>query len=170
MSRKLSGLLTALVVAVLVVSTPVALRAQSMSDYLENNIIDWLLRGEEFNPPSSVYVGLSTSACSDSSFGTEVTGNNYSRVEIESALASWAGTQSAGSETASSGSGGQTSNNDPVEFPTPSGSWGTVTHWFIADAPTSGNLLFCSALSASKAINSGDTVSFAAGALTITFQ
>jgi hypothetical protein len=63
-----------------------------------------------------------------------------------------------------------TSNNATIAFPTPSAGWGTVTHWFLADASTTGNILFCAALTTGKTINTGDTVSFAAGSLTITLQ
>lgn len=148
-------------------------QAQAFSDYVENKLVDLLVRGQTFTPPATVYVGLSTAACSDSSVGTEVANsNNYSRVAVTSSLANWAGTQSAGSTTASSGTGGQTSNNAAINFPTPSGSWGTVTHWFLIDSGTygSGNLLICDDLTVSKTINNGDTVSFAIGALTITTQ
>nr|WP_297388299.1 hypothetical protein [uncultured Roseateles sp.] len=144
--------------------------AQAFSDYLENKLIDHLLRGQTLTAPATVYVGLSTAACGDSGFGTEVTGGSYARVAVTSSLANWAGTQSAGSTTASSGTGGQTSNNAAINFPTPSAGWGTVTHWFIADASTSGNLLVCASLGTSKTINSGDTVSFGIGALTVTVQ
>ena len=37
----------------------------AMSDYLENKIIDWLLRGQAYTPPATAYVGLYTAAPSD---------------------------------------------------------------------------------------------------------
>lgn len=138
------------------------------SDYLENKIIDYILRGGSFTAPSNTYVGLLTAAPSDSGGGTEVSGNNYARVTVASSTTNWAGTQSSGSTSASSGTGGQTSNNGAITFPTPSGSWGTVTHFAVYDASTSGNLLYWGALGSSQTISSGNTVSFAAGALTIT--
>lgn len=139
------------------------------SDYLENKIIDWLLRGQTFTPPATVYVGLFTTAPSDSGGGTEVSGGSYARVGVGSSLANWAGTQSAGSTTASSGTGGQTSNNGAITFPAPTANWGTVTHFGLFDASTSGNLLFWAALTASKTINNGDPAQvFAIGALTLT--
>lgn len=160
---------TGLLLVMGLMSAPV-LHAQAMSDYLENKLTDQLFRAQTYTFPATVYVGLSTAACSDTSFGTEVSGGNYSRAAVASALANWAGTQSSGSTTASTGTGGQTSNNNAVAFATPSAGWGTVTHWFLADAASAGNLLFCAALTASKTINSGDTVSFAAAALTVTLQ
>ncbi len=159
-----------LLIAALGLFSTNVVHAQALSDYAENKYIDHLVRGTAFTAPATVYVGLSTAPCSDSSFGTEVSGGSYARVSVTANTTNWAGTQSAGSTTASSGTGGQTSNNIAVNFPTPSAGWGTVTHWFLADASTSGNLLICAALTVSKTINSGDTVSFAIGALTVTLQ
>lgn len=149
---------------------PAPVLAQSFSDYLENKLIDWLLRGEALTPPATVYVGLSTSACSDSATGTEVSAGGYARAAVTSSLPNWAGTQSAGSTTASSGTGGQTSNNASISLGTASADWGTVTHWFLIDASSGGNLLFCAALTSSRSITTGAVVSFAAGALTVTLQ
>lgn len=141
----------------------------AMSDYLENKLVDQLFRGQSAPTTTTLYVGLFTASPSDSGGGTEVSGNNYGRVAVTSSLANWAGTQSSGSTTASSGTGGQTSNNESISFGTPSASWNTVTHFGIFDASTGGNLLFWGALSTSKTINSGDTVNFPAGSLTVTF-
>lgn len=141
----------------------------AMSDYLENKLVDHLFRAQTLSAPSTLHIGLLTSAPSDSGGGTEVSGNNYSRVAVTSSLANWAGTQAAASTTASSGSGGQTSNNAAITFPTPSGNWGTVSHFGIFDAASGGNLLFHGALTIAKTINQSDTVSFPAASLTITF-
>jgi hypothetical protein len=140
----------------------------ALSNYLENAVIDWLLRGQSFTPPATVYVALHTAAPSDSGGGTEVSGGSYARVSVASSLANWAGTQSAGSTAASSGTGGTTSNNGTITFPAPTANWGVVTHIGVYDASSSGNLLFYAALTTSKTINNGDAApSFAAGALTL---
>lgn len=138
----------------------------AMSDYLENKIIDWLLRGQAFTPPATVYAALFTAAPSDSGGGTEVSGGSYARVSVASSLANWAGTQSAGSTTASSGTGGTTSNNNAITFPAPTANWGVVTHVAIFDASSGGNLLFWGALTTSKTVNNGDAApSFTAASL-----
>lgn len=168
--QAVKSIFSKLVLSVVLAVAAFGVQAQTLSDYVENKVVDLLLRGQAFTPPATVYVGLSTAACSDASVGTEVTGGSYARVAVTSSLANWAGTQSAGSTTASTGTGGQTSNNGAITFPTPSASWGTVTHWFLIDAASGGNLLICAALTTSKAINSGDSVSFAAGAITVTLQ
>ena len=150
---------------------PLFVGAQALTDYAENKLVDAVLRGQSLGAPATWYVGLLTAACSDSSAGTEVTGGSYARVAVTAGLTQWAGTQSAGSTTASSGTGGQTSNNATITFPAPTASWGTVTGFALYDASTSGNQWFCFTLTTSKTVNNGDAApSFAAGALTITFQ
>lgn len=139
----------------------------AITDYLENKIVDWLMRGQAFTPPATLYVGLFTAAPSDAGGGTEVSGGAYARVAVTSSLANWAGTQSAGSTVASSGTGGTTSNNAAITFPAPTANWGSITHFGIFDAATAGNLLLWSALTTAKTVNNGDAApSFAAGALT----
>lgn len=139
----------------------------AMSDYLENKIVDWLFRAQTFTPPAGLFIGLLTAAPSDTGGGTEVSGNAYARVNLAPSLTNWAGTQAAASTTASTGTSGTTSNNSAVTFPTPTASWGTVTHFGIWDASTAGNLLFYGALNISKTINSGDTVTFPISSLSV---
>lgn len=138
----------------------------ALSNYLENNIIDFVLRGQTFTPPSTLYVGLFTSAPSDTGGGTEVSGGSYARVSLASSLVNWAGTQGAGTTTASTGTSGTTSNNTVISFPAPTANWGTITYVGLFDASTSGNLIIYGALSASKTVNNGDAApSFQAAAL-----
>ena len=151
----------------------------AMSDFLENKLVDFLFRAQALGVtgataaagtgPANMYIGLLTAAPSDAGGGTEVSGNNYGRATVVSSLTNWAGTQAAASTTASSGTGGQTSNNAAITFATPSGTWGTVTHFGIYDAVTGGNLLFWGSLTIAKTINQSDTVTFPAASLTITF-
>lgn len=148
-----------------------SVQAQALTDYAENKLVDHIFRGQTFTAPATLYISLHTASCSDSSGGTEVTGGSYARVAVTSSLANWAGTQSAGSTSASSGTGGQTSNNAAITFPAPTANWGSVTHFGIYDASTSGNMIICQSLTTSKTINNGDAApSFAIGALTVTLQ
>lgn len=149
----------------------------AFSDFAENKLIDWLFRGQALgitgasagagSGPTALYVGLLTSTPTDSTAGTEVSGGSYARVTVNSSLANWAGTQGAGTTTASSGTSGTTSNNNAITFPAPTANWGTVTGVAVYDAASGGNLLFYSALTASKTVNNGDAApSFVSGALT----
>lgn len=116
-----------------------------------------------------LYVGLLTAAPSDSGGGTEVSGGSYARVAVNSTLANWAGTQAAASTTASTGTGGQTSNNGSVTFPAPTANWGSITHFAVYDAPTTGNLLYWAALGTPKTVNNLDPAPFfSAAQLTVT--
>ena len=128
----------------------------ALSNYLENKLIDRIFRGQAFTFPANVYFGLLTSAPSDSGGGTEVSGGSYARVEIAASMANFAGTQAAGSTTASSGTSGETSNNVNITFPAPTGNWGVISYVAVYDASTSGNLLVWGALTTPKTVNSGD--------------
>lgn len=133
----------------------------AMSDYLEGELIKHIFRTGSFTKPSVLAVALFTAAPNDAGGGTEVSGNNYSRASLNPLDANWA---------APAAGNGVTSNSSAINFATPSGAgWGLVTHFGIYDATSAGNLLFHGALTTSKTINSGDTVSFPAGTLQITF-
>jgi len=124
----------------------------AMSDYLENEILDHILSVGSYTMPTAVYVGLSTGSFNDDNSGTELTGNNYSRKAI----------------TFGAASSGTASNNAAVEFDAATGSWGTVSHFGIFDAASSGNLLIHGALTASKVIETGDILKIAIGDMDIT--
>ena len=124
------------------------------SDYLEDELLDHAFRNSSYTPAATVYVGLYTAAPTDAGGGTEVSGGSYARVAV----------------TFGAASGGAISNSGDVEFTEATGSWGTCTHFGIFDASVAGNLLGWDALTASKAINSGDTARFATGELDITLD
>jgi hypothetical protein len=142
--------------------------AAALTDYAENKLIDAVLRGQSLGAPATWYVALYTACPTDSSAGTEVSGGSYARVAVTASLANFAGTQSAGSTAASSGTGGTSSNNAVITFPAPSAAWGVVVCWGLVDAASAGNPWIYSALTANKTINNGDAApSFAAGAATV---
>lgn len=141
----------------------------NLTNYAENKLIDALMRAQSLGAPATWYIGLLTAAA-DAEAGTltEVSGGSYARVAVTASLANWAGTQGAGTTAASSGTGGQTSNNAAIAFPTATAAWGTVTHVALFDASTGGNAWIVIALTASRTVASGDPCSFAAAALTLT--
>ncbi len=124
----------------------------AMSDYLELKVLDHVLGTSAYTMPSTVYIGLSTGSFADDNSGTELTGNGYAR-------------QSIAFDAAASGT---TDNTSAVDFPTATGSWGTVSHYGLFDASSGGNLLIHGAFTASKAVASGDILRIAAGELDIT--
>lgn len=140
----------------------------SMSNYLENKLIDFLFRGVAFSPPSTLYVALCTSAPTDSSTGStisEVSGGNYSRQSLAASNTNWYTTNGDTGAT-SSGTNGTTGNAATLTWA--GVTWtGTVTDVAICDAATGGNVLFYASLAAAKTVASGDSISFAANSLTI---
>jgi len=126
----------------------------SFTNFLETEILDHVFAGAAYTAPSTKYLALFT-AVADGEAGsvTEVSGNAYARQSI-----------------AFTTSGATTSNSAAVEFPTATGSWGTITHVGIFDASTSGNLMVYATLTASKAIASGDVFRVPSGDLDITLN
>lgn len=124
----------------------------AMSDYLENEILDHILGTGAYTMPTAVYVGLSTGSFNDDNSGTELSGSGYAR-------------QSIAFNAAASGTA---DNSGAVDFPAATGSWGTVSHFGLFDASTSGNLLIHGALTASKFVDTGDILRIAAGDMDIT--
>ncbi len=126
----------------------------SFTNFLETEILDHVFAGAAYSAPGTLYIGLFT-AISDGEAGsvTEVSGSAYARQTM-----------------AFTTSGATTSNNAAVEFPTATGSWGTITHVGIFDASTSGNLMVYATLTASKAITTGDVFRVPSGDLDITLN
>lgn len=124
----------------------------AFSNYLENALINGTLRATTYTAPTTVYVGLFTTDPTDAGSGTEVSGNAYAR-------------QSA---TFAAPSNGAASTDADIQFPQATGNWGTVTHFAIFDALTTGNMMYHGALTASKNIETGDVFKIATGSLTVT--
>ena len=125
-----------------------------MSNYLENALVNATLRNTSYTSPTTIYVALYTTDPTDADTGTEVSGNGYARQSV----------------AFSSPSNGATSNSGAVEFPQATGSWGTVAYIGLRDASSGGNLLYHTALDASKAIATGDVFRIAIGSLTVTLS
>jgi len=134
----------------------------SFSDYLEDKVLNHVFGGTAYTAPSTLYVGVFTSAASDTGPGTEVSGNGYAR---QSAAFTVSGT----SPTTATSSAA-------IEFPEATGSWGTVTYAGVFDALTGGNMLAWAELTdpadfvtpLPKAISTGDILRISSGNLKVT--
>lgn len=124
----------------------------ALSNYLENALINATLRNTAYSSPATVYAALFTSDPTDAGTGTEVSGGSYARKAI----------------TFGAPSNGASTNSGAVEFDQATGNWGTITHFGIYDALTSGNLLYHGALTTSKTIETGDVFKFATASVTVT--
>jgi hypothetical protein len=133
--------------------------AGSFSDYVEAKVLELVVGKTAFALPS-VFVALYTVMPTDvTASGTEVTGGSYARKST------------AGSDWAAAASpAGTISNAAVITFVTPSASWGTVVGFALYDALTVGNELAWADLTTSQAIGTGNTVSFAISALSLSLS
>lgn len=123
----------------------------SFSNTFETRVLQWTFTTGSPTRPTAWYVALFTTDPTDAGTGTEVSGGSYARTAVTFTV-----------------SGDTASNSGAVEFPEATGSWGTITHIGIYDASTSGNLIAHAALTASKAIASGDILRFPIGDIDVT--
>lgn len=127
----------------------------SMTDYLENVLINTVLRNTGFTPPTTTYAALFTSnPGGDAPAAGEVSGGWYARQSV-----AW-----------NPPANGATANTNAITFPQVTGAAVTITHLVIFDAATNGNALFWAPLTSSKDLAIADALSFAAGAITVTLQ
>jgi len=124
-----------------------------MSDYLEVALLNATLNGTAFTAVNNPYVSLHTADPTDAGTGTEVSGGSYARTASSFATAS--------------GTSGLVATDADTTFPTATAAWGTVGWIGLWDAASSGNMLYHTALDASKTIDSGDIFKITTGNLTV---
>lgn len=124
--------------------------ADSKTTYLENKILDHVLRSVAYTDPTNVYLALFTAAPGEGGGGTEATGGSYARKVMAFAAAA----------------SGSCSTNAEISFTgMPAG---TFTHIGIFDALTNGNLLYYKALPTSITTEANDDIIFPSGNITVT--
>jgi hypothetical protein len=127
----------------------------NMSDYLEVALLNLTLNGTSYSGMTDPYISLHTSDPTDAgTSSTEVSGGSYARVASSFATAS--------------GTSGAVVTDATATFPTATANWGTVGWIGLWDAASSGNMLYHTALDASKTIDSGDIFKITAGNLSVT--
>lgn len=128
-------------------------KMSAASDYLENRVLDHVLKNTAYTQPTNLYIGLWTAdnGLESGTLTSEVSGGSYARQLV----------------TFGAASGGSASNSATVTFPAATANWGTITHVAVMDAVTAGNVLFHGAVTTSKTIESGDTFQISSGNLTI---
>ena len=145
--------------------------ANAATNYLERRILHFLFKNNSLSfssPGDSIYVGLATAvSAAETGSLTEATFTNYTRQQVtptasgSPATGGWTlvGSDSTDTQTAT--------NENNIEFPASGGTTNVITHVFIVDAASSGNILFVGALDASKTIANGDIFRINANNLTI---
>lgn len=130
----------------------------SFSDYLELEVLKWVTgQTNALGTAPTPWLALATAVSGDGASFTEVTGTNYARVNT---AGNWAAPAT-----------GSVSNNATVSYAQAGNNWsGPITHAVIMDANAAGNILCVLALSASKTVNTNDTLQFTSGNLTVTLD
>ena len=127
--------------------------SNAATNYLERRLLNFLFKNNSLSfasPGDSIYVGLATAvSAAETGSLTEASFGGYARQQV--AAASWTtiGADSTDTQTAK--------NTSAIEFPAKTDSGNvTITHVIIADASSSGNILFVGALDASKTLAQND--------------
>lgn len=114
-----------------------------------NSLLNYTLRGTAYTPPSTLWVALFTTPCTNSATGTEVTGGSYVRKQV----------------TFNAAAGGACTNvADITILGMPAAS---IVSMAIMSASSAGTHLFYGAVT--KTTNSGDTFTIRAGDLNVGF-
>ena len=124
-----------------------------MSDYLEVKLLNLTLNGTAFTAVNNPYVSLHTANPTDAGTGTEVSGGSYARTASSFATAS--------------GTSGLVASDADITFPTATGTWGVVGWIGLWDASTGGNMLYHTALDATKTVDACDIFKITTGNLTV---
>lgn len=122
----------------------------NVSDYLEKACLDWAMGGASPTRPTAWYVGLGTAA-PNASAGSELTMAGYTRQTVTfGAAASPAGT---------------VSNAATMSFG-PFSTGCTLSGIQVWDASAAGNMLWYGVLATPRTLGAGDSITFAAAAVT----
>lgn len=129
------------------------------STHLAHALMNHVFRGTAYTAPASTYLALATA---------DLTDDNLTANEIDSATHTWYARQEITSWTAPSA--GVSSNSNQIQFTPVSGTSITISHWGIYDAATSGNLLASGALNDSKTLNVDDIYTLAENEIELTWD
>jgi len=128
----------------------------SFSDYVENKLLDHVLKVSSYSVPANIYIALSLADPLDDGSGlAEPAGGDYARVLCND----W-----------NPASGRRTRNTNQVTFATATAAWGEVTHFAIMDAIADGNMLASGMLYQSRIVTTGKTVLFEPNELMIYWE
>jgi hypothetical protein len=130
------------------------------SNYLENKVLDHVLRNAAYTQPGALYIGLfKNNAVANLEAGTltdevSTSGTAYARKAV----------------TFGNAASGSATNSATVTFDAATADWGTITAIGIMDGITvgAGNVLFYGNLTTAKLIENGDTLQFVSNNVTVT--
>jgi hypothetical protein len=122
----------------------------NFSDHAEQLVATWLFSTGTAARPTAWYLGVGTGH-TDAGLTGEPSGNGYARQQVAFDVTS-----------------GVASLADAETFGPASGAWGTIASAAIFDASTAGNCLAVGSITTPRVVESGDSLTVAAGAVTFT--
>lgn len=125
-----------------------------LSNYLEDQFLAISLKGATAYTVATPYLALFSTDPTDAGSGTECSWTGYARQSM----------------TFGTVSNGSVASSAEITYPAVAGANVTVTHIGIYDAATTGNLLYHTALDASKTLAATDTMSVAVGGVSVTLS
>src|SRR5512139_268183 len=147
----------------------------ALCNFWENELIDHLFRARSYTAPTALWVALHTADPTETGAVAEVstTDTGYARVNLAPLFSNWEGTGGEVTAVDSAGTGAHTQNAVQITFPTPTGgtNWGTITHFSIHSAQTTGDAYIYGTVTPNKTVNQGDPAPyFAVGDLDFTLD
>lgn len=122
-----------------------------------NKVLDFLFGNTDLVPPTNYYIGLSTTPISANGSGiTEPSGGGYERISVANNKTNF-----------TTSANGYLNNAVQLEFPESTSDWGTITHIFIADQSTSGNVLYYDTLTTPRQVQTQTSLIFVPNSIQI---
>ena len=127
--------------------------SNAATNYLERRLLHYIFKNNSLSfssPGDSIYVGLCTAvSAAETGSLTEASFSGYGREQVTASNWTTISADSTDTQTAK--------NTNAIEFPAKADSGNvTITHVIIADASSSGNILFVGELDASKTLAQND--------------
>jgi hypothetical protein len=125
------------------------------SDYLKNEVLDYVLSGDAYVVPPNLYLALFTVAPTDAGGGTEVAAASYARVAVANNAVNFPAAVL-----------GQKAIATQQNFAQATEDWGVIVAIGIFDGAGIGsNMLYWANLDVAQSITTGDVARFIAGSL-----
>lgn len=143
---------------------------QGLTNYAEEGILDYLFGAQPFPAPPILHFGLHVGPTvpnyeTGAGLVEPPTAAGYARSPIDNTAGNFPAAVQNVNDAAEKHNGGD------IPFPQATDNWGNITHWFIADGPTTAdNVLAIGILDVAKDVLANDTASFANGNIVITLN
>ena len=133
-----------------------------LTDSMERALLDHIFGKTEYTRPSSLWMGLSTTAFTDSdsasaAYAKEPSGNAYARVQVDHKIKYNSGNE-------------DLRNTSSIDWAEATGAWGDIEYWGIFDGTSStDDLVMHGSFSAATTVSSGDQFRISTGDFEINF-